>query len=119
MAFSLPQLVQLLRGDSNGMIQRFLFTAAARSNVFAYNLVCILKASSSPTNISLSMLSHIEWLENTALAEHCMKCVARYVVMLWFHPYILLLCSCRNAGTFVPCVVALFRLLELYVCAAV
>ena len=25
------------------MIQRFLFTAAGRSNVFAYNLVCILK----------------------------------------------------------------------------
>lgn len=42
-AFFLPQLVQLLRGDSNGMIQRFLFTAAGRSNVFAYNLVCILK----------------------------------------------------------------------------
>lgn len=48
-AFFLPQLVQLLRGDSNGMIQRFLFTAAARSNVFAYNLVCILKASFSST----------------------------------------------------------------------
>lgn len=44
-AFFLPQLVQLLRGDSNGMIQHFLFTAAARSNVFAYNLVCILKVS--------------------------------------------------------------------------
>lgn len=25
------------------MIQRFLFTAAGASNVFAYNLVCILK----------------------------------------------------------------------------
>ena len=44
-AFFLPQLVQLLRGDGNGMIQRFLFAAAARSNVFAYNLVCILKVS--------------------------------------------------------------------------
>lgn len=47
-AFFLPQLVQLLRGDSNGMIQRFLFTAAGRSNVFAYNLVCILKSEATP-----------------------------------------------------------------------
>ena len=58
-AFFLPQLVQLLRGDSNGMIQRFLFTAAARSNVFAYNLVCILKASTSPTHTNLSMFFHV------------------------------------------------------------
>ncbi|KAA6416579.1 MAG: phosphatidylinositol 4-kinase alpha-like, partial [Trebouxia sp. A1-2] len=47
-AFFLPQLVQLLRGDSNGMIQHFLFTAAGRSNVFAYNLVCILKSEATP-----------------------------------------------------------------------
>ena len=48
-AFFLPQLVQLLRGDSNGMIQSFLFLAASRSNVFAYNLICILKVISLHT----------------------------------------------------------------------
>lgn len=68
-AFFLPQLVQLLRGDGNGMIQRFLFAAAARSNVFAYNLVCILKVCKhSPTDMlptsasmqpSLCLYSHL------------------------------------------------------------
>ena len=57
-AFFLPQLVQLLRGDSNGMIQQFLFTAAGRSNVFAYNLVCILKVHMDTSARDVNALSY-------------------------------------------------------------
>lgn len=42
-AFFLPQLVQLLRSDGNGMIRKFLLDAAKRSTFFAHHLVCTLK----------------------------------------------------------------------------
>ena len=100
------------------MIQRFLFTAAARSNVFAYNLVCILKASSSPTNISLSMLSHIDWLENTTLADHCMKCVAQNVMMLVFRPYIVS-CCCAAAEMLALLCLALWHCIGCWNCMSV
>ena len=41
--FFLPQLVQLLRSDDNGMIKSFLLASADRSIVFAHHLVCTLK----------------------------------------------------------------------------
>ncbi len=73
-AFFLPQLVQLLRGDSNGMIQRFLFTAAGRSNVFAYNLVCILKVLTAQCSLLLVVVG---WLSHFACCiKHC-TCLRR------------------------------------------
>ena len=41
--FFLPQLVQLLRSDEQGMIKNFLLASAHRTIVFAHHLVCTLK----------------------------------------------------------------------------
>lgn len=48
-AFFLPQLVQLLRSDDNGMIKSFLMASADRSIVFAHHLVCTLRVGSKIT----------------------------------------------------------------------
>jgi len=44
-AFFLPQLVQLLRSDENGMITNFLIGSAMQSVVFAHHLICTLRVS--------------------------------------------------------------------------
>ncbi|KAK9812698.1 hypothetical protein WJX72_002251 [[Myrmecia] bisecta] len=47
-AFFLPQLVQLLRGDDNHQIEEFLLSAATRSVLFAHHLICTLKSEGTP-----------------------------------------------------------------------
>lgn len=42
-AFFLPQLVQLLRSDDNGMIRDFLLAVARSSALFAHHLLCTLR----------------------------------------------------------------------------
>ena len=42
-AFFLPQLVQQLREDRGGLVERFLLHAASRSVLFAHLLLCALK----------------------------------------------------------------------------
>ena len=54
MAFFLPQLVQLLRSDGNGVISKFLLEAAGRSTIFAHHLVCTLRVSPNPFMLMLS-----------------------------------------------------------------
>ena len=46
-AFFLPQLVQLLRSDENGLLRQFLMAAAGRSILFAQVLICTLRVGSS------------------------------------------------------------------------
>ncbi|KAF6255212.1 kinase-like domain-containing protein [Scenedesmus sp. NREL 46B-D3] len=48
LVFFLPQLVQLLRGDRDGAIQRFFFTAAAHSDLFAHQLIWALNSEAKP-----------------------------------------------------------------------
>ena len=44
-ALFLPQLVQLLRSDMDGMMRTFLKESAVRSVVFAHHLICTLRVS--------------------------------------------------------------------------
>lgn len=48
MAFFLPQLVQLLRFDQGGLVERFLLDAASQSVYFAHMLVCQLLSEGTP-----------------------------------------------------------------------
>lgn len=50
MAFFLPQLVQQLREDRGGLVERFLLHAASRSVLFAHLLLCALKVRPWPQN---------------------------------------------------------------------
>ena len=56
-AFFLPQLVQLLRSDDNGMIKSFLLASADRSVVFAHHLVCTLRVRRLPQNADMHLPS--------------------------------------------------------------
>lgn len=47
-AFFLPQLVQLLRGDSNGQIREYMLTAARQSVLYSHILICCLKVRPTP-----------------------------------------------------------------------
>lgn len=47
-AFFLPQLVQLLRGDDDGAISGFFLTAAAGSDLFGHKLIWALSSEERP-----------------------------------------------------------------------
>jgi hypothetical protein len=47
-AFFLPQLVQLLRGDEGGAVEAFLREEAARARLFAHLLLCALRTEGTP-----------------------------------------------------------------------
>ena len=47
-AFFLPQLVQMLRGDDGGAVEAFLREEARRSRLFAHLLLCALRTEGTP-----------------------------------------------------------------------
>jgi len=48
LVFFLPQLVQLLRGDTDGAITNFFITAASGSDLFAHQLIWALNSEAKP-----------------------------------------------------------------------
>lgn len=48
MVFFLPQLVQLLRGDADGVITNFFLTSAAHSDLFGHQLIWALSSEAKP-----------------------------------------------------------------------
>ena len=80
-AFFLPQLVQLLRGDDTGLIRQFLMAAANRSTFFAHVLVCTLKASPQcagglGNGVPRSVLLALHWyVVGHSLLKSCLRSV--------------------------------------------
>lgn len=48
LVFFLPQLVQLLRGDTDGAITNFFLTSAAHSDLFGHQLIWALCSEAKP-----------------------------------------------------------------------
>lgn len=88
LVFFLPQLVQLLRGDTDGAIRRFFLTAASHSDLFAHQLIWALNSEAKPPeeafNPEVKRWVQAGWQAGTAECMYSSHVSLHCISVKWF-----------------------------------